>query len=220
MNGWKNLLTGVAKAVVSGLSSPKQGGSQRGGTSSRPPGSRRKPSSGKPAAPRPAPRPADSRPTGGKPTGGKATNGQPTNGQATKPGSGGYPGDFTGSVRSEYSPELDGDPDPGEIVWTWVPYEEDFSQGKDRPVLLVGRDGRWLLGIMLTSKDHSRDAADEAHWGRHWLDVGTGPWDAQGRDSEVRLDRVIRIDPTAVRREGAIMGRKLFDQVVTAMGKF
>ena len=44
-------------------------------------------------------------------------------------------------INFEYSPSLDGDADPGEIVWTWVPFEEDHSQGKDRPVLLVGRDG-------------------------------------------------------------------------------
>src|SRR5690606_35721917 len=29
-----------------------------------------------------------------------------------------------GPVRTEYAPVHDGDPDPGEIVWTWVPYEE------------------------------------------------------------------------------------------------
>jgi hypothetical protein len=122
-------------------------------------------------------------------------------------------------VRAEYAPQLDGDPDPGEIVWTWVPYEEDFTQGKDRPVLLVGRDGGWLLAIMLTSKDHSRDASDEARWGRYWLDIGSGPWDAQGRDSEVRLDRVIRVDPGAVRREGAVMDRSTFDTIIREMGK-
>jgi hypothetical protein len=27
-------------------------------------------------------------------------------------------------VRTEYAPDHDGDPDPGEIVWTWVPFEE------------------------------------------------------------------------------------------------
>ena len=32
-----------------------------------------------------------------------------------------YPGDYRGSIDFEYSPSLDGDPDPGEIVWTWVP---------------------------------------------------------------------------------------------------
>lgn len=130
---------------------------------------------------------------------------------------GAYPGDYTGTVRTEYAPDLDGDADPGEIVWGWVPYEEDFTRGKDRPVLVVGHDGRWLLALMLTSKDHSRDAADEARWGRRWLDIGAGPWDRQGRPSEVRLDRVIRLDPAAVRREGAVVDRELFDRVVAAM---
>ncbi|WP_062378550.1 type II toxin-antitoxin system PemK/MazF family toxin [Demequina pelophila] len=129
----------------------------------------------------------------------------------------GYPGDFTGTPRVEYRPDLDGDPDPGEIVWTWVPFEEDHSQGKDRPVLLVGRDGRWLLGLMLTSKDHDADAADEARWGRRWMDIGTGPWDRQGRPSEVRLDRIIRVDPDKVRREGAILDRRVFDRVAKSL---
>jgi hypothetical protein len=133
------------------------------------------------------------------------------------PGHPGYPGDFTGRVRPEYSPRLDGDADPGEIVWTWVPFEEDFTRGKDRPVLVVGRDGRWLLGLMLTSKDHSRDAADEARWGRRWMDLGSGPWDREGRPSEVRLDRVLRVDPARVRREGAILGRAQFERVTAAL---
>lgn len=124
-----------------------------------------------------------------------------------------YPGDFRGAVRPAYSPSLDGDADPGEIVWAWVPYEEDASRGKDRPVLIVGRDGSWLLGLMLTSKDHSRDAEDESLNGRTWMDVGSGAWDAQRRPSEVRLDRVLRIDPGAVRREGAVMGRDVFDLI-------
>lgn len=128
-----------------------------------------------------------------------------------------YPGDFTGVVRAEYSPSLDGDADPGEVVWTWVPFEEDHSRGKDRPVLVVGRDGRWLLGLMLTSKDHDADAADEARHGRRWLDLGSGPWDTAGRPSEVRLDRVLRVDPSRVRREGAILDRDRFDAVVAAL---
>jgi hypothetical protein len=32
--------------------------------------------------------------------------------------------DDVGRVRTEYAPDHDGDPDPGEIVWTWVPFEE------------------------------------------------------------------------------------------------
>ncbi len=125
-----------------------------------------------------------------------------------------YPGDYRGPVRAHYAPDLDGDGDPGEIVWTWVPFEEDASRGKDRPVLVVGRDGPWLLVAMLTSKDHDRDHDQEARWGRHWMDIGAGPWDRAGRRSEIRLDRIIRIDPTKVRREGAIMSRAEFGAVV------
>ncbi|WP_061965701.1 type II toxin-antitoxin system PemK/MazF family toxin [Demequina aurantiaca] len=124
-----------------------------------------------------------------------------------------YPGDFEGKFDIEYSPKLDGKPDPGEVVWTWVPFEEDFNHGKDRPVLLIGRDGDWLLGLMLTSKDHNRNTASEAHWGRYWLDIGSGAWDRQGRPSEVRLDRVLRVNPRTVRREGAVLPYAKYEQV-------
>lgn len=130
-----------------------------------------------------------------------------------------YPGDFTGRFEIRYRPNLDGEPDPGEVVWTWVPYEEDHSQGKDRPVLLVGRDGDWLLGLMLTSKDHDRDAADEARWGRYWIDIGSGGWDSKGRPSEARLDRILRIDPRAVRREGAVLDKSAFGQVADSLAR-
>ena len=117
-----------------------------------------------------------------------------------------YPGDYRGMIDFEYSPSLDGDADPGEIVWTWVPFEEDHSQGKDRPVILVGRDGEYLLALMMTSKDHNnREHADS-----NYLDIGSGPWDPQGRASEVKLNRVIRVRPDAMRREGAIMPEDTF----------
>jgi hypothetical protein len=131
-------------------------------------------------------------------------------------GVGGYPGDFVGTVVPSYSPHPDGLADPGEVVWAWVPYEEDFGRGKDRPVLIIGRVSGYLLGLMLTSKDHDRDVADEARQGRHWLDVGSGDWDSQGRPSEVRLDRVLRLRPEGVRREGAALSRPVFDQVSQA----
>ena len=123
-----------------------------------------------------------------------------------------YPGDYRDMINFEYSPSLDGDADPGEIVWTWVPFEEDHSQGKDRPVLLVGRDGEYLLALMMTSKDHNnREHADP-----NYLDIGSGPWDPQGRASEVKLNRVIRVRPDSMRREGAIMPEDTFRLVERA----
>ena len=124
-----------------------------------------------------------------------------------------YPGDYQGVPDFDYAPKLDGRPDPGEIVWTWVPYEEDASRGKDRPVLIVGRDGEWLLGMPLTSKDHDRDAEQERRAGRTWVDIGSGAWDNRGRPSEVRIDRIVRVDVATVRREGAVLEQSRFDEV-------
>jgi hypothetical protein len=112
----------------------------------------------------------------------------------------------------EYSPNLDGDADPGEIVWTWVPYEDDPAQGKDRPVLVVGRNARTVLGLMLSSQSE-RDGQ------RNWLALGPGAWDREGRPSWVRLDRVIEVDHDGVRREGAILDRQRFNRIAAKLRK-
>lgn len=128
-----------------------------------------------------------------------------------------YPGDFDGPFPISYAPNEDAVPDPGEVVWTWVPYEEDHSQGKDRPVLIVGRDDPWLLAVPLSSKDHDLDAAQEASEGRYWVEIGTGAWDRSGRDSHVRVNRVVRVDPGGVRRVGARLDKWRFKTVADAI---
>ena len=120
----------------------------------------------------------------------------------------------------EYAPQSDGRADPGEVVWTWVAYEDDPSRGKDRPVLVLARDGNELLCLQLTSKDHDRDAAQEASWGRHWTDIGSGGWDRERRPSEARLDTVLRVREADVRREGAALDRSVFDRVVREASAF
>jgi PemK-like, MazF-like toxin of type II toxin-antitoxin system len=112
--------------------------------------------------------------------------------------------------RLEYAPHLDGDADPGEIVWTWVKYEDDPRQGKDRPVLVVGRDGRTLLGLMLSSQ-RERDGQ------RDWLALGIGDWDREKRPSWIRLDRVLEVDKDGIRREGAVLDRARFDRVAAEL---
>ncbi|MDP5226023.1 MULTISPECIES: type II toxin-antitoxin system PemK/MazF family toxin [Arthrobacter] len=124
-----------------------------------------------------------------------------------------YPGDYRGKVSVTYSPAPDGRPDPGEVVWTWVPFEEDHSQGKDRPVLLIGRDGRWLLGLMLTSKDRN----NTSHQDPNYVDIGIGLWDRAGRPSEVKVNRVLRVDPGSIRREGSVLDRVRFQRVVAGL---
>lgn len=131
---------------------------------------------------------------------------------AFRPTSRAYRGDFSGAAVVDYRPNPDGSPDPGEIVWTWVPFEEDHRQGKDRPVLIVAQRRSVLLCLMLTSKDHDGRAREDVY-----VDIGAGPWDPRRRPSEVRVDRVLQIDPAAVRREGAILDRRRFDRVAEAL---
>ena len=112
-----------------------------------------------------------------------------------------------------YAPRPDGKPDPGEIVWAWVPYEDDPAQGKDRPVLLIGREGNRLLALPLTTRDRNNASSKD----RRYVDIGTGAWDRKGRPSEVNVDRVLRLEPSAIRRNGAVLHRAAFDAVLDAM---
>src|ERR1700756_4731518 len=109
-----------------------------------------------------------------------------------------------------YAPDLDRRADPGEIVWTWVAYEDDPTRGKDRAVLVVGRDRSVLFGLMVSSQD--RHAAD-----RDWVGIGSGAWDYEGRESWVRLDRVLDVPEEGIRREGAILDREIFDVVAAQL---
>lgn len=183
----EDMLNEAASSNGSDGSHESKGEERRASSQSSPKPSAPKPSSAKSPANSSAPKPSAPASTG-------ASNGSD------------YLGDYRDMINFEYSPSLDGDADPGEIVWTWVPFEEDHSQGKDRPVILVGRDGEYLLALMMTSKDHNnREHADP-----NYLDIGSGPWDPQGRASEVKLNRVIRVRPGAMRREGAIMPEDTF----------
>jgi len=112
--------------------------------------------------------------------------------------------------RVVYAPDLDGRADPGEIVWTWVVYEDDPSQGKDRPVLVVGRDRSTLLGLMLSSQARHADDAN-------WVGIGAGSWDEAHRRSWVRLDRVLDVPEESIRREGAILERTVFEVVAARL---
>ncbi|MFI5806200.1 type II toxin-antitoxin system PemK/MazF family toxin [Streptomyces sp. NPDC051561] len=115
-----------------------------------------------------------------------------------------------GPVRTEYAPEHDGDPDPGEIVWTWVPFEENDGRGKDRPVLVVAREeAGTLLAVRLSSKRHDHD--------REWLAIGSGPWDSAGRESWVDLDRVLRVHEAGMRREACALELERFGHVVARL---
>lgn len=115
-----------------------------------------------------------------------------------------------GPVRMTYQPDRDGDPDPGEIVWTWVPFEENDGRGKDRPVLVVAVEtGGTVLAVQLTSKDHDGES--------DFMPIGAGSWDGEHRPSWVNIDRVMRVHPLGMRREAAALDSKNYARVEAAL---
>ncbi|MDY0909741.1 type II toxin-antitoxin system PemK/MazF family toxin [Microbacterium sp. CFBP9034] len=113
-------------------------------------------------------------------------------------------------LQLSYAPEVDGDPDAGEIIWTWVPYDENDGRGKDRPVLIVGRqDEEWVYGVRLTSKSHDGD--------RDFFAIGTGRWDAQARPSWVDVEQLYRVHHSGMRREASVLDLDRFVRVADVL---
>lgn len=105
-----------------------------------------------------------------------------------------------------YAPDRDGAPDGGEIIWTWVPYAENDGRGKDRPVLVIGRHtSDRAYAVKLTSRSHDGD--------REYVSIGSGEWDAQGRESWVDLDQLYSVHVDGMRREAAELDRARFARV-------
>ena len=110
----------------------------------------------------------------------------------------------------EYSPDQDGDPDAGEIVWTWVPYAENDGRGKDRPVLVIAREStERVYAVKLTSKDKA--GRDDR------LGIGSGPWDSSGRPSWVDTDQLYIVHRDGMRREAAALDLDRFTRVASVL---
>jgi len=117
-----------------------------------------------------------------------------------------------GGLQVTYAPARDGDPDAGEVVWTWVPYTENDGRGKDRPVLVIGRQSAdRVYAVRLTSKAHDGD--------RDFLAIGSGTWDAQGRPSWVDIEQIYSVHNDGLRREAAALDLERFVRVADALHK-
>jgi len=113
-------------------------------------------------------------------------------------------------LRITYAPDRDGDPDAGEVVWTWVPYDENDGRGKDRPVLVIGRqDAERVYAVRLTSRARDGD--------RDYLGIGSGAWDAKGRPSWVDIEQIYSVHPDGMRREASALDLTLFVKVADAL---
>jgi hypothetical protein len=113
-----------------------------------------------------------------------------------------------------YNPAVDGRPVPGEIVWTWVAFEEGSRQGKDRPVIVLVVDGARLTVLPMRSR------TDQQRKNQVWMDLGVGDWDRDGRSSEVQLNRALTVSIYDVRRSGADLDADLFRSVLAASRRY
>ncbi len=115
-------------------------------------------------------------------------------------------------VRLAYTPSRDGEPDPGEIVWTWVPYEERDGRGKDRPVAIVAASAAGdYLAVQLTSKAHDGD--------RDFVPWATARGMPRGRPSWARIDRVFRVRVRRHAPRGGLTRRASIHALADALGR-
>lgn len=115
-----------------------------------------------------------------------------------------------GDVNVGYSPSRNGKPDSGEVIWTWVPYQENDGRGKDRPVLVIGRQSAdRVYAVRMTSKAHDGD--------RDFLSIGSGDWDSQGRESWVDIEQLYSVHDEGMRREAAVLDRGRYGRVAEAL---
>src|SRR5665648_211385 len=91
-----------------------------------------------------------------------------------------------------------------------VTREQDASLWPPRPTDSIGPRVSAQVG-----GQRARDQVEPGPAPRDetWLDLGSGDWDEEHRASEIRVDRVIRVDPAGARREGAVLDRARFDLV-------
>lgn len=109
-----------------------------------------------------------------------------------------------------YAPDMDGQPEPGEVVWVWAPSDGPDRPLRDRAVLVISHGRDTVLGLLISPNPRH---ANE----KEWLDIGSGEWDEKGRQCWVRLDRVLEIPHLGIRRQGVLFPRRRFDRIASKL---
>ncbi|MCP1386878.1 hypothetical protein M5J20_01510 [Corynebacterium sp. TA-R-1] len=105
-----------------------------------------------------------------------------------------------------YAPDMDGNAEPGEVVWVTVPSQPPT----ERSMLVVGREQHEVLGLLISpGKEHADD--------QHWLGIGCGEWDASGEPCWVRLDKTLCVPETDVHRRGTTVPALRFERVANRL---
>lgn len=109
-----------------------------------------------------------------------------------------------------YAPDMDGQADPGEVVWMWAPAGTPHHLPQERAIVIVGRTKFNLLGLLIS--DCPRHEEED-----NWMDIGSGAWDTAGQQAWVRLDRIVEVNESGIRRQGAIIPRRRFDRIASRL---
>lgn len=111
-----------------------------------------------------------------------------------------------------YAPDMDGQADPGEVVWIMVNTNGPDKPPMERAIVVVGRAAHKILGLLISPDDAHKDE-------QNWLDIGAGAWDESSRQCWVRLDKVLEIPELHIRRQGAIIPKHRFDRIANRLRK-
>nr|WP_120491224.1 type II toxin-antitoxin system PemK/MazF family toxin [Corynebacterium lactis] len=109
-----------------------------------------------------------------------------------------------------YAPDMDGQADPGEVVWIPVQLEGENTPLRERAVVVVGRHNQNLLGMLISTREEHADQPE-------WISIGSGSWNIDPKPSWVRVDRVLEVPESGIRRAGAVMPRKRFDLIASRL---
>ncbi len=109
-----------------------------------------------------------------------------------------------------YAPDMDGQAEPGEVVWIWAPSDGPTKPPRERAILVVGRTRHTILGLLI-SPNPQHDGEE------HWLDIGAGEWDTSGRQCWIRLDRVVEASELGIRRQGALFPQRRFERIANKL---
>ena len=105
-----------------------------------------------------------------------------------------------------YAPDMDGNAEPGEVVWVTVPSHPP----RQRSMLVVGRERGEVLGLLISSE--AEHASDE-----RWLGIGAGEWNASGKPCWVRLDKTMIVPEIDLHRSGTIIPQRRFERVANRL---
>ncbi|BAU96679.1 hypothetical protein N24_2417 [Corynebacterium suranareeae] len=109
-----------------------------------------------------------------------------------------------------YAPDMDGQADPGEVVWIWAPADGPSLPPRERAIVVVGRNRNAILGLLISCNPEHRSHED-------WIDIGSGGWDPRGRQSWVRLDRVLEVSELGIRRQGTVIPQGRFERIANRL---